>query len=314
MLTCLAVVGFGARACACCAVSTLDHVVRFASQSNIIIWDPVSKTEHFVRNARFTTDAKDFGFIAPTPTKPTLSKASGVAFKTLASLQPASRSKSAGGAGSGGGPGGVEVLEVKDVSGYRATVLKASDSKGLADWMKQNGYATTPAIEEWTKFYISKGWYLTAFKVLNQEQVAQTGVIRLSFKTDRPFNPYYVPKDNLPQSGMGGPLTVFFVAPGQYVGEVEKGGPWVTPKWTARLPEDDSEMIEKLLELERYSIPEDCTITTFEDHKFPSAAAKGDIYFKEKVGFAMAQFSVALGWAGVGNPLLRTLLHWAIPG
>jgi hypothetical protein len=103
-LALIAAIGLNAGAFACCAVSTLNRIVQFGAQTNIIVWDPVSKTEHFVRNAQFTTDAKDFGFIAPTPTKPTLSKASRGAFETLARLQPVTKSTS-GASGDGGASG-----------------------------------------------------------------------------------------------------------------------------------------------------------------------------------------------------------------
>lgn len=265
---------------ACCSVSDLVHSVMLGGQSNIVVWNPATKTEHFVRNAHFDTKAKDFGFIAPTPSKPALSKASGEAFALLANLEPVPEFKSSGGTDAADASKGVEVIEVKDVAGYRATVLKASDSTALKSWMKSNGYHTTESIREWTDFYIKKGWYLTAFKVQNAKEAAQTGVVRMSFKTDRPFNPYYVPKDNIPKvKYSSGPLTVFFVAPGVYRPKLENGREWgPRSQWDVPLEESDSRLLEQQLELKPGEIPEKCFVSAYVDHEFPSKSGS-DLYF-----------------------------------
>ena len=270
----LASAGFG-----CCGVTTLGRVVEFGGQNNIIIWDPVTKTEHFVRNASFVTKAKDFGFIAPTPTRPELSRASAAAFTLLAELEPVHDYPADSASKSAESPA-VKVIEVKDVAGYRATVLKANDAKALSAWMTSNGYHTTTTIREWTDFYIQKGWYLTAFKVLNKEEVAQTGVVRLSFKTDRPFNPYYVPKDNIVDDPEA-PLTIFFVAPGVYEAKTEDGKKWSYDAWTVPLPPSDAARLEGYLELKPGQVPPGSVVSSYTDYTFPNAT-KGDLYFDFK--------------------------------
>lgn len=214
----LGTAGLVAGAWACCAVSTLGSLVSFGGQVNIVIWDPSTKTEHFVRNAEFFTEAKDLGFIAPSPTEPELAEASKEAFNTLARLEPPPEYAATGAASNGPTESAkgedVTVIRVQDVAGYRATVLRATDSKALAAWMKQNGYRTTPAIQKWTEFYIAKDWYLTAFKVEAKDGEAATGVVRMTFKTEKPFNPYYVPSDNISKD-VPGRLMLFFVAPGR---------------------------------------------------------------------------------------------------
>jgi len=75
-------------ACACSGVGPRGQPVVFGDQTNIVIWDEVHQTEHFIRNASFRSGAADFGFIAPTPGKPQLNKASNRAFYTLAALAP----------------------------------------------------------------------------------------------------------------------------------------------------------------------------------------------------------------------------------
>src|SRR5689334_6484181 len=46
--------------------------VDIRDESALIVWDSKSGTEHFVRRARFETQADDFGFMVPTPSQPDL--------------------------------------------------------------------------------------------------------------------------------------------------------------------------------------------------------------------------------------------------
>ena len=55
------------RSGACCPAFPPGKRVVNADQTVIIIWDAASKTEHFIRQASFKSEADDFGFIVPTP-------------------------------------------------------------------------------------------------------------------------------------------------------------------------------------------------------------------------------------------------------
>jgi hypothetical protein len=256
-------------------------LVTFGGQTNIVIWDPATKTEHFVRNAEFFTEAKDLGFIAPSPTEPELAEASKEAFDTLARLEPPSGMKDGSLSAqpteaATGGP--VTVIRVQDVAGYRATVLRATDSAALAAWMKQNGYRTTPPIEKWTEFYIAKDWYLTAFKVQAKEGEAATGVVRMTFKTEKPFNPYYVPSDNISKD-LPGRLMLFFIAPGRYSGLVGGKGAWKgNLQWEAELTSNASRELAEHLKLDPRTIPANSTVAHYLDDSFPNSAGD-DVYF-----------------------------------
>jgi hypothetical protein len=196
-------------AVACGAVTFALEAAFFAGQTNIIVWDEATKTEHFVRNAKFTSTAGDLGFLAPSPSLPTLVEVDEVAFETLASAvaefeRKVKESKltigcSGAATEDAAGVGSVEELQTIHVAGYVATTLKASDPAALSIWMKKNGYASTPQIQKWSDFYIKKGWLLTAFKVNSELGSGETGTVMMSFTTDRPFNPYYVPKENFPR-------------------------------------------------------------------------------------------------------------------
>jgi len=284
-LSALASVG---GAFACSGVGPRGQPVVFGDQTNIVIWDSAHQTEHFIRNASFRSGASDFGFIAPTPTTPKLNKASNQAFYTLAALAPVF--PSGGGFGGGGGrvdrmkSAQVQVLQEADVSGYHATTLKCPDAHAINDWMNQHGYVSTPEVEEWAQRYCTRGWCLTAFKVIDKTKlIASTGTVRMSFRTDKPYNPFYVPKTNIPIAG-GGTLRVYFVSAGDYDAHIGRGGkPWQTPQWTSKIPEASAALLAKQVELPFYAVPDNCQVETFVDNNFPRPA-EDDIYFvKRKV-------------------------------
>lgn len=241
--------------------------------------------EHFIRNANFRSGASDFGFIAPTPGKPQLNQASNQAFYTLANLAPVYPSGGAGGSGGGGiryKSGEVKVIQEADVAGYHATTLWSTDAHAINDWMNAHGYVSTPEVEKWAERYTGKGWYLTAFKVIDKTKLAaSTGTVRMSFPTDRPFNPFYVPATNIPING-GGTLRVYFVSVGDYAARIGTAETWQTPQWKSPIPEATATLLAKQIELPPSAIPANAQVETFVDNNFPRPAAD-DIYFVKKV-------------------------------
>jgi len=261
--------------------------VVFGDQTNIIIWDEEYHTEHFIRNANFRSGADDFGFIAPTPGKPQLHEASNKAFNTLASLAPVVAFGGSGGGFGGGGLGGasrsaeVQVIQEADVAGYHATTLWATDAHAINDWMNEHGYVSTPEVEKWAERYTSKGWYLTAFKVIDRTQsAASTGTVRMTFNTDKPFNPFYVPSTNI-QINRKGTLRVYFVSVGDYEAHIGDTGTWQTPVWKAAIPDATADLLAKQVQLPEEAIPDKSQVETFVDNDFPRATAD-DIYFTKK--------------------------------
>ena len=277
---------------ACSGVGPPGKPVVFGDQTNIVIWDEAHGTEHFIRNANFRSGADDFGFIAPTPGKPDLHEASTKAFYTLASLAPQPRMMfSAGGMGGAGGrsrAAEVKVIQEADVAGFHATTLWSTDAHAINDWMNAHGYVSTPEVEKWADRYTKRGWYLTAFKVVDRAKLAaSTGTVRMTFKTKRPFNPFYVPSSNILVDKKG-TLRVYFVSVGDYDANIGKFGTWQTPQWTAPIPEATSALLAKQTKIPAEAIPDDAQVETFVDNDFPRPAAD-DIYFtKRKVTLAPA--------------------------
>lgn len=285
-----------ATAWPCCAVGT-DDPVRMEGQTNILVWDGASGVEHFVRDAKFDPSVRNLGFLAPTPSRPDLGEAKGEAFSMLERLGqlPSEATKGGEMTSPAAATDSVEVVETKQVAGYRATVLKAGDGAALAGWMRTNGYRTTPGIAAWLDGYVKRGWYVTAFRVTGNT----TGPVRLSFKTDRPYNPFSVPEDN--KQGSTGKLRLYFVSTGDYspVGAAGRALGW--PEWRAEVPSHVTYDLAEAIGLGPGALPNGLVCESFLT-EFPPKVDE-DLYFERHasavpggaIGLAMVGIALALG-------------------
>src|SRR5262245_27682159 len=167
---------------ACAVAPPRDGHVSIFDESAIIVWDAATKTEHFIRRAAFQATVKDFGFIVPTPSKPTLTEVDDQAFAEFARITAPkivtrTRQTSCGGCGCSGGKGvflapdaaapnaKVTVLDEVQVAGYDAAVLEADNAEVLGKWLTDHGYEFSPALKDWAEAYIKMKWKFTAFKI-----------------------------------------------------------------------------------------------------------------------------------------------------
>lgn len=108
-------------ALACCPVGPPNSHVINTDQSVIMIWDKERQTQHFIRRANFKTDAKDIGFIVPSPSRPKLEESGDAAFDGLARITAPTRPRNApvpfGCAAPNAVDKGVVVIEQKRVAG-----------------------------------------------------------------------------------------------------------------------------------------------------------------------------------------------------
>lgn len=264
---------------ACCGVTNPGKRVNFLSQTNIIVWNPETKTEQFIRKAWFSSNGQALGFVAPTPTKPELDEVDESIINLFNSLRPQPKSPPAsGGLGGFGGGGGVQVLEEKEVAGFDATVLKADDQNALYDWLLAHEFENSENITKWAAQYIAKKWILTIFKVNVRNGSAKTKLVRMTFKTDQPYNPYVVPSANISQEkAVRTGLMIYFVGPGIY--DVERK-PWNSSlkiELEARMTDSFRETLAKLVKLDP-EVPE-YGITAFLDYGFPVRNAPDDLWF-----------------------------------
>jgi hypothetical protein len=248
---------------ACCPAFRQGADIRISDQNIIVIWDPVTKVEHFIRQAGFKRpkaqvssegekEQSGFGFLVPSPTKPVVEESEAAVFANLeGAVQPEERKieewsvdlvplilkpfmLSAAKEIRVSPPSAavdVRVLERKQVAGYDVAILEASDPSALITWLKENGYESRDALKEWAKPYIEKGWLITAFKYSEEADRVDVGAVRMSFKTDRAVFPYRVPLDQRIDTakGEGNLLRTYIVGPGRadgILGEHEAAMPW----------------------------------------------------------------------------------------
>ncbi len=245
---------------ACATAPPADADVATRREEALIVWDEEHHVEHFVRSAVFDTKAKSFGFLVPTPTKPTLAEAS----DTMPALRDATKAPVEHRSRIWPEPVGctmlpfvmfarsatksepavpsaqaVRVLEETTVAGLDAVVLEADDKSALREWLTSRGFAFRPALEEWVAPYLAQHWKITAFRYARPD-VASNGAlapapitsraVRISFATDAPIYPYREPRDVA--EDWGRELHLFVVASRRLEAHWTEG----THAWDATLP------------------------------------------------------------------------------
>jgi len=239
---------------ACAPAPHAGEMVNVVEEAAVIVWDPATKTQHFIRRATFQGNARDFGFLVPTPTAPTLAAVDDEIFETLqekTKRQVVERTRrkidwsffteDRDGATTAAGP--VEVLQTAKVAGYDAVVLDASDARALVDWLREHDYATTPELEAWLDAYIRQRWMITAFKIdKSQADSARTEAVKMSFTTERPFFPYREP----PSSNSHRVLRIFFLGPERVTGTIGTAFWAGIPQWSDTIDEAFRTKIAKL--------------------------------------------------------------------
>ena len=277
------------EALACAPAPHAGERINVVEESALIVWEPATKTQHFIRRATFNGQARDFGFLVPTPTAPTLTRVDDGVFdhlerKTsrqtvyvyekrldwtpLVAIPFLSYNK---GEATTAGRAPVEVLSTQKVAGYEAAILDATDASALSDWLAQNGYATTPDLAEWLKAYVDRRWIISAFKIdkTQDELAARTSAVRMSFTTDRPFFPYREPASQREGPTEPRVLKVWFVGPERVAGRVGEGS------WPGQLSWSDT---VRDLELGGVKLDPNARLTAFEDHATPRPGVD-DLFF-----------------------------------
>ncbi len=290
-------------ALACCPAPHLGKPVVNADQTVILIWDPATKTEHFIRQASFKSSGNDFGFLIPSPSKPELSESGNEAFPYLRKLtepevQKVSRPAPNIGCGCGGvmapqmagkNDGVVHVLEEKQVAGFHASVLEADSTDALVGWLKEHDYAFSPEVAAWAKPYVEGHWKITALKVAkdDKEKTPATkdvaaAALRMSFKTERPLFPYREPDFKSAADELGAKqrlLRIYLLSDARYRGELTQETPWTgKTAWANRLKPEDRRRVLELLQLPPETGPAEWWLTEFED-EWPYKVAPADVYF-----------------------------------
>jgi hypothetical protein len=285
-------------------------MVRIADQRILVAWDPATRIEHFVREARFKGErggadreaaGDDFGFLVPTPTEPEIAEADGAVFDALGetskpkivdvprfrphwtlvgALLLSSKMAPTSRAATDAAPfpkAAVEVVKTARVAGYEAAVLRADDPDLLGKWLADNGYQSRPELVEWSRPYVAAGWMITAFKYVGAAGRTDVSAVRMSFPTDRPLFPYRVPVDQIAEAGRGTMLRAFVVGPGRASGTLGEGAsarPWSQAGITYSRPlvadGGSAAILAGALPAGATAALSDAWLTTFEDGTWPS--------------------------------------------
>jgi len=141
-----------------------DFYLRQTQQKAVILYD--EGVETLIISVIFQGDAKDFGWVVPTPSRPEIDEAPDELFVSLEELTGITRWKDYG------GPvpleefkQEVEVLETKEVGIFEAKLLKSDDPKALANWLAENNYQFPKEGSYVLESYVENNWYFVAVKV-----------------------------------------------------------------------------------------------------------------------------------------------------
>ncbi len=284
---------------ACCPAPRGSEPAVNADQTIIMLWDPKTKTQHFIRQASFKSQGEDFGFIVPTPSQPQLSESGNEAFALLDKItQPpvveqsepisfplgCSREVARSDAKSAAE---VRILEEKRVAGFDAVILEADYAAALKTWLSEHGYAYSPQVETWAAPYIAAHWKFTAMKIAKDKETGAlenvaASALRLTFQTDRPLFPYREPDPEAAAktlSAYSRLLKIYFIADARYQGVLTPETPWTGHTvWANRLSPTDLKSVTSALKLPDAPAPGGTWLTVFEDN-WPYRAAPADLYF-----------------------------------
>ena len=281
---------------ACCPAGPKGKPVVNADQTVVILWDAANKTQHFIRQASFKSEADDFGFLVPSPTQPELEESGNDAFATLKRItapeikrvpRPLNEKKDDDKSPPKKSKDFVKVLDQKLVAGFNAAVLETNSTAALVKWLKDNGYAFSPEVEAWAKPYVDQGWKITALKVAKDEnsknnKTVSSAALRLTFKTDRPLFPYREPDYKETAGALGAKsrlLRIFFVAEARYEGTLTEKQRWTGEvAWAGKVSAADRKKLLEQFKLPEKTGAEQWYLTEFEDN-WPYKVAPADVYF-----------------------------------
>ena len=145
-----------------------DYWVRENDQEAVVFYD--KGVETLILSITFQGNANDFGWIVPTPTKPTIIKGSDEIFTNLQQLTSTHSNYlvqkfDTEFGGLQAPDNGVTVIETKQVDYYDVTVLTATDKEALTKWLADNKYNYPDSSSYILNTYIQNNWFFVAMKI-----------------------------------------------------------------------------------------------------------------------------------------------------
>jgi hypothetical protein len=255
-----------------------------AREKVLIIHDAARGQQHFIREVAFRRADQAFGFVVPTPTRPTVAKVEKNPFTKLRERFPFKSPPPINigtfgkpyGDPSSGSWAGVEVLSVEKIGSFTAFVLAATDAKALAGWLQENQLASTPESDQWLDHYVRMGFYYVAMRyeppssrTSDADAAIAAETIRVSFATPIAYYPYFEPEPGHIQSDPR-LLELWYVGSDPVVPVARaEGNTWKRPLMPGKDYEQTRKRVEAALvdELEQLLPTGDLVVQTFQDQK-----------------------------------------------
>lgn len=183
----------------------------------LVVFDPVARIEHLVREVTFRAASEPFAFVVPVPARPEVADVAVSPFARLEAEHPLSPPRLGGAlAGASASRRAVAdalVVEHKEVAGFDVTVLDARDGAAVTTWLESHGFAVGADGERWAARYARPGFHVVALRFAAPTKPGQlvSRVLRLGFNTALPFYPYREPLDTPDRAGRE--LDVWVVSP-----------------------------------------------------------------------------------------------------
>ena len=177
-----------------------EQIIFSVSQSHVTAHIQIS----------FQGQAKDFAWVVPVQTKPTLSVGSQSVFGVLQrnttpqfivdwkldnqcsgfrGPYPTAAPGAMNGAGAAEGDKGVMVLDMREVGPYDTVTLSATDSQALVQWLSKNGFTQPASAEPLIKHYVELGMFFVALKLQQNAGVGEIQPIVLDMDNPEPCVP-----------------------------------------------------------------------------------------------------------------------------
>ncbi len=204
-------------------VERVREAPRTGDQRALIVFD--GRRETLVVETEVEHPSTDMAWVLPTPTlvrAAEVHELRPVVFESLhyrtspteRRIHPPTTALAKDDDGGDGAAPPVRVHEVVTVGAYRVTTLTASESAGLADWLREHGYAVPDNAEPVLGDYIDRGWAFTAIRVTDAEADLPGFTLRpiaLSFDCDEAVFPLLISSLN----PIDGPteITLYVAAP-----------------------------------------------------------------------------------------------------
>lgn len=158
------------------------YYIEEKGQEAVIFYENGKET--LILTVSFMGDAEDFGWVIPVPQKPEISRGSEEIFTSLQEITQQyggrgylERIMTMGSFEGGGSP--VTVIETKNIDYYEVSVLSATDSLALANWLSDNGYQYPEESAYIFNDYINNQWYFVAAKISSEAAGSEEVVMGL---------------------------------------------------------------------------------------------------------------------------------------